>query len=219
MKTRKINPFYRFLKRVFDFFSALVVFIALLPLLLLLSLLVVCTSHGPILFKDKRMGKNGKPICVLKFRTMYRDANEHPERYFTKDQMVEWTTERKVENDPRVVPFGNFLRKTSLDELPQLLNIIAGSMSVVGPRAITQDELKTYYTPEEQTIILSVRPGLTGYWQVHGRNKVTYESGERAKLEIKYFEKIGLGQDIVIHLLRRSPPSSAKTKLCKTFIG
>ncbi len=198
MTAKKITPVYRFIKRSFDFLTAFIAFIILLPLLILIALSVVLMSRGPILYKDPRMGRNGKIIKVLKFRTMYQDANDHPERYFNETQMAEWTKERKVENDPRVVPFGNFLRKTSLDELPQLLNIIGGSMSIVGPRAITEEELKTYYDLEQQKIILSVRPGLTGYWQVHGRNKVTYESGERAKLEMKYFEKLGIGEDIAI---------------------
>lgn len=198
MTAKKITPVYRFIKRSFDFLTAFIAFIILLPLLILIALPVVLMSRGPILYKDPRMGRNGKIIKVLKFRTMYQDANDHPERYFNETQMAEWTKERKVENDPRVVPFGNFLRKTSLDELPQLLNIIGGSMSIVGPRAITEEELKTYYDLEQQKIILSVRPGLTGYWQVHGRNKVTYESGERAKLEMKYFEKLGIGEDIAI---------------------
>jgi lipopolysaccharide/colanic/teichoic acid biosynthesis glycosyltransferase len=198
MNIKKINPFYRFCKRIFDFVAALLSFIVVLPLMLLIALGVLIASRGPILYKDSRMGRGGKPIKILKFRTMYADANDHPERYFNAEQMQQWAKERKVDNDPRIVPFGNFLRKTSLDELPQFLNIIAGSMSLVGPRAITEDELKTYYQPEEQTLILSVRPGLTGYWQVHGRNKVTYESGQRAKLEMKYFEKMGLGHDLVI---------------------
>jgi lipopolysaccharide/colanic/teichoic acid biosynthesis glycosyltransferase len=200
MNNKKISPIYRFFKRLFDFLGALLAFVILLPLMILIGLGVLIASRGPVLYRDCRMGKGGKPIKILKFRTMYADANDHPEKYFNVTQMQQWSKERKVDNDPRIVPFGNFLRKTSFDELPQLVNIIAGSMAIVGPRAITEDELKTYYKPEEQSIILSVRPGLTGYWQVHGRNKVTYESGERAKMEMKYFEKMGLFHDFVIIL-------------------
>ena len=167
MNNKKISPIYRFFKRLFDFLGALLAFVILLPLMILIGLGVLIASRGPVLYRDCRMGKGGKPIKILKFRTMYADANDHPEKYFNVTQMQQWSKERKVDNDPRIVPFGNFLRKTSFDELPQLVNIIAGSMAIVGPRAITEDELKTYYKPEEQSIILSVRPGLTGYWQVH----------------------------------------------------
>jgi lipopolysaccharide/colanic/teichoic acid biosynthesis glycosyltransferase len=186
---RKVGWFYYGGKRVFDFVSALLLFVLLIPLFFILGLCVFVSSRGPIFYKDVRVGKNGKTIKLLKFRSMYPDAQEHPEKYFNETQMEEWRTERKVENDPRITPFGNFIRKTSLDELPQLLNIMGGSLSVVGPRAITQAELDTYYSDEQKVIFLSAKPGLTGYWQVHGRNDARYETGERTILEMTYFEK------------------------------
>lgn len=193
---RKVGWFYYGGKRVFDFVSALLLFVLLIPLFFILGLCVFASSRGPIFYKDVRVGKNGKMINLLKFRSMYPDAQAHPEKYFTETQMEEWRTERKVENDPRITPFGNFIRKTSLDELPQLLNIMGGSLSVVGPRAITKAELDTYYSDEQKTILLSAKPGLTGYWQVHGRNDARYETGERTILEMTYFEKRRLLYDL-----------------------
>lgn len=193
---RKVGWFYYGGKRVFDFLSALLLFICIIPLFLVLGFGVLISSKGPIFYKDIRVGKNGKTIKLLKFRSMYPDAQKHPEKYFNATQMEEWKTERKVENDPRITPFGNFIRKTSLDELPQLLNIMGGSLSVVGPRAITKAELDTYYSDEQKTILLSAKPGLTGYWQVHGRNDARYETGERTILEMTYFEKRRLLYDL-----------------------
>lgn len=200
---QKTTPswFYFFAKRVFDFFSSFLLFIVLLPLFLLLSLLVLVTNPGPILFKDHRIGKNGKPISVLKFRSMYADAETRPERYLSSEQMKQWREERKVTNDPRITPFGRFLRKSSLDELPQLINIMVGTMSVVGPRPITQKELVDNYSNEEQSILLSARPGLLGYWQVYARNDAKYETGERQKMELEYFQKRSLFFDLKLVFL------------------
>jgi lipopolysaccharide/colanic/teichoic acid biosynthesis glycosyltransferase len=198
MKQNKAGATYFVGKRIFDLISALLLLILISPLMLMLALLVVLTSRGPALFKDPRIGKNGKTIKVLKFRTMYSDAETHPERYLSASQMQEWKIERKVKSDPRIVPFGRFLRKTSLDELPQLFNIIVGNMSVVGPRAVTQKELDDYYSRDEKNLLLSIKPGLTGYWQAYGRSNVTYETGERVKMEMKYFEKRGWLFDLKI---------------------
>lgn len=197
---RNNKPMFAYfsLKRIFDFVSSFLLFVIISPLMLLLALLVLFSSRGPILFKDPRLGKNGKNIKVLKFRTMYIDSESNPQKYFSKEQMEEWKTERKVKNDPRITRLGKFLRKTSLDELPQLFNIIGGSMSVVGPRAITQRELTSFYTEEQQKVFLSAKPGLTGYWQAYGRSTVTYESGERTKMELAYFEKRSLLFDLKI---------------------
>jgi lipopolysaccharide/colanic/teichoic acid biosynthesis glycosyltransferase len=112
-----------------------------------------------------------------------------------------WIEERKLDNDPRITKVGKFLRKTSLDELPQLLNIFAGSISIVGPRPIKNYELLSAYTPYQIEKLLSVKPGLTGYWQVYGRSNVTYETGERQKEELAYLPKRGAWMDLKIIFL------------------
>ena len=187
---RKIRggKFYLFLKRFFDIFASFLAIIILSPLLLITGILVKITSRGPILFKDKRVGKNGKTIKAYKFRTMYKDAEKRIKDYLTEEEYNIWLEERKLEHDPRITKIGRILRKTSIDELPQLFNILFGSMSFVGPRPISENELKKYYSEEEQKILLCARPGLTGYWQTHGRSQVTYQSTERQRMELEYFE-------------------------------
>jgi lipopolysaccharide/colanic/teichoic acid biosynthesis glycosyltransferase len=193
--------FYYFLKRIFDFCSALLLFIVLLPLFLILIPVLFLSNPGRVFFKDHRVGKNGKPIFVYKFRTMYSDAETRPEKYFSPVQMKQWKEERKVQNDPRITPVGRFMRKTSLDELPQLLNIIGGSMSVVGPRPITLKELEDNYTEEQRKLLLSAKPGLLGYWQVFARNDAKYETGERQKTELEYFSKRSVFFDLWLILI------------------
>jgi lipopolysaccharide/colanic/teichoic acid biosynthesis glycosyltransferase len=197
-KEKSSRIFYLFWKRVFDVCSSFLLFILILPLFLLISLLVFITNPGPIFFKDRRIGKNAKTISVLKFRSMYTDAEANPQRYLSPEQMRQWRDERKVTNDPRITPFGRFLRKSSLDELPQLINIFFGTMSVVGPRPITEDELSRNYSPEERKVLLSAKPGLLGYWQVYARNDAKYETGERQKMELFYFQKRGIFFDLKI---------------------
>ena len=141
---------------------------------------------------------------------MYPDAEEHPEKYLTAAQLEEWKSERKVENDPRVLPFGRFLRKTSMDEIPQFVNILVGTLSLVGPRAITDVELARYYSDEQKKILLSCRPGLTGYWQVKARNEASYESGKRTVMEMTYFEKRGFFYDF--YLVLATLPAMIKHK-------
>lgn len=196
--THKPSPFYFFLKRIFDFCSAFLLFIVLLPLFLVLIPVLFFSNPGSVFFKDHRIGKNGKPISVYKFRTMYSDAETRPEKYFSTDQMKQWKEERKVQDDPRVTPVGHFLRKTSLDELPQLFNIIGGSMSVVGPRPVTLQELEDNYTMEQKKLLLSAKPGLLGYWQVFARNDARYDDGSRQKFELAYFKKQGFLIDLKI---------------------
>lgn len=164
--------------------------------LLIIAIIVKTGSKGPILFKDKRVGKNGKEIYVLKFRSMYIDAESRIDSYLTPEQKEIWIKERKLDNDPRITKIGRFLRKTSLDELPQLFNILGGSMSVVGPRPIVKSELDENYTKEQQELLLSVRPGLVSNWGVSGRNQLEYIDGKRQESELIYFEKMGLFYDL-----------------------
>ena len=152
-------------------------------------------TKGHPLYFDNRLKKNGKPFRLPKFRSMYKDAETHPEKYFTNEQLETWKKERKVDRDPRITPFGRFLRKSSLDELPQVFCIFIGKMSVVGPRPITQKELDANYTKEEQEVLMSTRPGLISNWGVNGRNNVAYDNGERQRLELEYFQKRSLWYD------------------------
>ena len=168
--------------------------IILSPLFLLLIILVKIDSKGPAFYGHKRLGKNGKMFKVWKFRSMVVDQRPL-EEILTPEQMKEWKRDFKITNDPRVTKIGKILRKTSLDELPQLWNIFVGQMSVVGWRPILQDELNRY-TKDEQELLLKVRPGLTGYWASHGRSDTTYE--DRIKMELYYPYKRNLWLDIRI---------------------
>ena len=200
---RKIkgNMWYFFWKRVFDiFFSFLAILILLLPMMIV-GIIVKITSKGPMIFKDRRVGKNKKIINVYKFRSMYIDAEKNIDKYLTPEQKEIWLRERKLDNDPRITKFGKFIRKTSLDELPQLFNILFGQMSFVGTRPITIHELEDNFTDEQQKIIVSGKPGLTGYWQIYGRGSAEYFDGERQNLELEYYYKRSLMFDLKLIIL------------------
>lgn len=187
---------YAFFKRAFDIVSSFLVICLLSWLLLILCIVVKLSSKGPIIFADKRIGKGGKEITVYKFRSMYVDAETNIEKYLSEEQRDTWLRERKLDDDPRITSVGKFIRKTSLDELPQLFNILFGSLSVVGPRPISQRELDENFSDYEKSILLMTRPGLTGYWQVYGRSDVDFESGERQRMELEYFSKRSLLFDL-----------------------
>ena len=141
------------------------------------------------------IGKDGKPFRILKFRTMVADADD-VEKHLSAEQIEEWKRERKVEDDPRITRLGGFLRRTSLDEIPQFLNVVAGQMSVVGPRPITSDELVHF--GDDAARLLSRRPGITGFWQCGLRNGATFESGERQRIELEYVDVAGPAADVHI---------------------
>lgn len=193
--------FYSFIKRAFDIFCSFIFIVLLSPLLLILSISVKCSSKGPVFFKDHRIGMDGKEIKVLKFRSMFIDAETNITKYLTPEQIETWNVERKLDSDPRITKVGNFLRKTSLDELPQLFNIFAGSLSFVGPRPITKKELDENYTEYQRECLYKVKPGLTGYWQVYGRSNVDYKSGNRQKEELAYLPKRSFFFDIKLLFL------------------
>lgn len=184
---------YLFIKRAFDFFSSLALTVVVSPLILIIAIAIKLDSKGPIFFVHKRVGKNGTPIGLYKFRSMVVDA-ESMIKQFTPEQMAEWKSNFKLSNDPRITRVGKFLRRTSLDELPQLLNIIQGNLSVIGPRPIIHDELSMYGDKIET--FLSAKPGLIGYWQINGRTIVTYD--ERVEMEIHYVQNAGLWTDAKI---------------------
>jgi lipopolysaccharide/colanic/teichoic acid biosynthesis glycosyltransferase len=174
----------RFLKRAGDVFFALTVLAIGAPLLVLIALVVKFTSKGSIFYSQRRIGRGYKGFGCLKFRTMRKGADQVLRDILERDPLLreEYQRDFKLKNDPRITPIGRFLRRTSLDELPQLLNILKGQMSVVGPRPIVWDELERY--GRQMDVVLSVRPGLTGLWQVSGRNNLPYET--RVKLDLYY---------------------------------
>ena len=198
VKPRKVSTFYYFIKRVWDIFFAVVLLLLTSPVIIVVFIILLFCGNGTPIYADKRVGKDGKTIKVLKFRSMYKDADDNPKKYLNDEQYEQFVKERKVDNDPRITKFGKVIRKTSIDELPQLFNILAGSMSSVGNRPITIQELEANYKEEQQNVLLSAKPGLTGWWQVSGRNNVEYYNGERQKIELEYFEKRSIGFDLKI---------------------
>ena len=184
---------YDFIKRGIDIIIGIVGLIICLPFFVIIAILVKIDSDGPIFFKHKRVGKHGKELKIYKFRTMIRDA-ESAMKYFTPEQKKEFEENFKLENDPRVTRVGKFLRKTSLDELPQIINILKGEMSIIGPRPVVESELEKYGKDKQK--LLSVAPGLTGNWAANGRSDVSYE--ERIALELDYIENRSLWLDLKI---------------------
>lgn len=175
---------YRFVKRAFDIaFSACVCAVAFIPGVVLCAFIAADTKGAPI-YSHERAGRFGRPIHVLKFRSMVADAND-VEKYLTPEQIEEWHRERKVTNDPRITKLGRVLRKTSLDEIPQFINVLAGQLSVIGPRAITYEEMGNF-THEQQVQVLAVPQGITGAWQSGPRNLATFENGLRQECELTY---------------------------------
>ena len=198
LKPRKVSTFYYFVKRVWDIFFSILLLLLTSPVTILVFIILAFCRNGTPIYADERVGKNGKAIKVFKFRSMYKDADDNPRKYLNDEQYEQFIKERKVDNDPRITKFGKIIRKTSIDELPQLFNILGGSMSAVGNRPITTQELEANYKEDQQKVLLSARPGLTGWWQVSGRNNVEYYNGERQKIELEYFEKRSIGFDIKI---------------------
>ena len=190
-KASKIN--YMSVKRVFDLVISTIGLIILSPIFLILAIIVKLDSKGPVFFAHTRYGKNGKKFKMYKFRTMYENAQDMIND-FTPEQMKEWKENFKLQDDPRITKVGKFLRKTSLDELPQIVNIIKGDLSIIGPRPVIEEELKKY--GENKEIFLSVTPGLTGYWQANGRSSTTYE--QRMEMELYYIDHISPKLDFKI---------------------
>lgn len=191
----KRKPIFAFCKRLFDIVSSGLALIIFSWLFLILAIMVKCSSKGPIFYGHKRIGKNGEVFKVWKFRSMRNDQRPL-EEVLTKEQLEEYKRDYKITNDPRITKVGKFLRKTSLDELPQLVNIFLGNMSVVGWRPVLKEELEKYYTEEEAKLLTKIRPGLTGYWASHGRSDIAYE--DRVKMELYYSVKRGFWMDIRI---------------------
>lgn len=186
---------YRFIKRTFDIVCGLIGLICLIPLTILVKIISVCSGdHKSIFYTQKRIGKNGREFKLYKFRSMVPNADEILEQTLKMDKVraEEWKKYQKFEHDPRITKIGNILRKTSLDEVPQFINILKGDMSMIGPRPLVPGELDSHDGNHE--IYESVRPGITGWWACNGRSATTY--AERLELEYYYVKNKSLWLDI-----------------------
>lgn len=195
-RTRQHRPsvIYRIVKRCFDIVVSALMLVLLSPVFLMVALLIHHEDHGPALYRHRRIGKGGQPFDCLKFRSMRIDSAEMMIR-FTPEQRAEFAKYHKLKNDPRITRIGNFLRNSSLDELPQLWNILIGQMSFVGPRPITEVELEQYGS-EQRAKYETVLPGLTGMWQASGRNNLTFK--QRMYYDAYYVDHQSIWLDIKI---------------------
>jgi lipopolysaccharide/colanic/teichoic acid biosynthesis glycosyltransferase len=180
---RKRSTSYLAVKRTFDIVSSGLLLAVIWPLFPLIALAVKLDSKGPVLFRHKRVGQDGKPLLLYKFRTMVNNAETLIDQ-FTEAQRKEWTENYKLERDPRITRVGRFLRRTSLDELPQIAQIFTGKLSVVGPRPVIGEELEKYGAYKYK--FLGTKPGLTGYWQAYARNDCSYQ--QRMEMELYYID-------------------------------
>lgn len=196
MDYRKVNikkkRIYSFFKRVVDILASFILIVLLSWLYLILAILVKCTSKGPVIYTSQRVGKNGKLFKFYKFRSMRVGAEKELDSLLSQNETGGITF--KMKDDPRITKFGKFLRKTSLDELPQLFNILNGSMSFVGPRPALPREVEQYNDYQKQRLL--VKQGLTCIWQCSGRSNTTFD--EQIEMDLEYIEKRGFFFDIWI---------------------
>lgn len=187
-------------KRPFDILFSTLAIIVFLPVMLIIALAIKLTDGGSVIYKQRRVGKNGEEFTIYKFRTMYMDSDERLKELLRNNPELreEWDKCFKLKNDPRITPIGKILRKTSLDELPQFFNVLKGDMSIVGPRPVVREELDRFYK-EKAVFYKSVKPGITGFWQVECRSDVEdYE--ERVKMDEWYVKNQSFLFDIRIIL-------------------
>ena len=188
-KTRYFKKdFYKIIKTIFDLFFALIFLVVSSPIFISIALLVKLSSRGPIFFLQKRVGKNKKTFNCIKFRTMHPEAEDILENLILNDEALrkEFEETHKLKNDPWITNIGKFLRKTSLDEIPQILNVIKMEMSIVGPRPIVKKEILKYGKSYKK--VISIKPGITGLWQVSGRNNLSYK--RRVTLDCLYVDNM-----------------------------
>ncbi|MCH4184189.1 MAG: sugar transferase [Eggerthellaceae bacterium] len=185
---------YRIIKRSFDIvFSLIVIIVAFLPSLILLLFITIDTKTFPI-YCQERVGQKG-PFRLYKFRSMVADS-DNLQKYFSQEQMQQWRNEYKVESDPRITKLGSLIRRTSIDELPQFINVLLGQISIIGPRCITEDELRWFGS--DAALLLSVPQGITGAWQIGERNNATFENGTRQDIELNYCRHASIKLDVKI---------------------
>jgi len=191
------STFNQFAKRLFDIVVSLLLLPLILPIIAILAFFIKKESPGDVFYAHNRIGKDGAIVPVLKFRSMFSDSKERLEELLASDPEIkkEWETNYKLKNDPRVTKIGNFIRKTSLDELPQIFNVLKGEMSLVGPRPVVADELEKYYK-ESAEYYKMVKPGITGFWQVSGRSDTDYDF--RVKVDTWYVYNWSLWLDIMV---------------------
>lgn len=196
--------FFNFFKRSVDLFGSIFLIILFLPVMIITAILVKFSSQGPVIFKQKRVGKNSKPFYMYKFRSMYIGDNDkrlrenYPELW-KKYKDSGWKL--PMDEDPRITPIGKKIRSLTIDEFPQLFNVLSGRMSLIGPRAYREEELQEYekkypHTKKYIQDIRSAKPGITGLWQTSGRNDLTFE--QRAKLDSDYIKNHSILQEIKI---------------------
>lgn len=188
------------LKRIFDILFSMTALTFLSPLLLLITLLIKFSCGGKSIYAQERIGRGGKRFKCYKFRTMFPDAEKRLQEilHASPELKNEWKQSFKLKNDPRITPLGRFLRRTSLDELPQFWNVLKGDLSVVGPRPVVLDEIVDYYK-EKAEKVLSIRPGITGLWQISGRSDLqNYET--RVSLDEHYVDHRAFFSDLKIVL-------------------
>jgi exopolysaccharide production protein ExoY len=195
-KNGSCNSTYGYAKIIIDIALSMIGVVVLFPLIIMVSILLFLVQGRPIFIKSWRIGKRGALFPCIKFRTMVNNGDEVIARYLetNPDAHAEWTTTRKLKSDPRVTPMGSVLRASSVDEIPQLFNILRGEMSLVGPRPIVPSEAEMYGAHISD--YMKVRPGLTGLWQVSGRSDTSY--AQRVQLDVKYVAEHNLMNDLVI---------------------
>lgn len=190
---------YRLVKRIADIVLSSVLLILLSPVMLTTALIIRAEKMGKVIFVHERVGYEGKTIGVYKFRSMVQGA-DNLEDMLSEEELEEYYREYRIENDPRITPLGRFLRRSSIDELPQFVNVLKGDMSLIGPRPLVEKEYVNY-TEKEKTRLTSVKPGISGYWQVYGRGSATYENGLRQKQELFYADNASLLLDAKLIVL------------------
>ena len=187
---------YKFFKRLCDFILASFLVVILIPIFVLIACIIKANSRGPIFFKQRRVGKNKKSFSCFKFRTMHPEAEFMLKKLLktNEDIQIEFKNNQKLIKDPRITAIGKYLRFTSLDEIPQIFNILKGEMSFIGPRPIIQEEIERYDDKFEKAF--SVYPGMSGLWQVSGRNNLSYK--RRVQLDVIYAKNINFKLDLNI---------------------
>lgn len=196
VRERELSVGFAFTKRLMDIVVALLALLVFSPVMLATAVAIKAEDGGPVIYKSKRVGQYGKEFDIYKFRSMRLNA-DRLEDMLTPEELARYYKEFKLDNDPRITKVGEFIRKHSIDELPQFVNILKGEMALIGPRPLIQREVDVNYSDRKE-LLLSVKPGLTGYWQAYARNNVGYENGERQKMELYYIERSCWSMDLKI---------------------